>query len=279
VSLHKEISLEAEVCDWLGAHGWLYESSDWERYDRARAIFPPDLVAWVQAAQPKASEALSNSHGASAANVLLDRVRKQLDDLGTLDVLRHGVEMIGLKQQAALAQFRPALAMNADIIARYDANRLRVVRQVRYSTANENCIDLVLFLNGLPVATVELKTDFTQSVQDAVDQYRFDRPPHPKGQNREPLLAFASGAIVHFAVSNTEVAMTTRLEGGATRFLPFNKAMTAARATRRTRPAIRRATFGRTCGSARAGSKSSAATSSRPASAPPCSRKGRDINI
>ena len=103
--------------------------------------------------------------------------------------------------------------MNADIVARYEANRLRVVRQVRYSTANENCIDLVLFLNGLPVATVELKTDFTQSVQDAVDQYRFDRPPHPKGQNREPLLSFPSGALVHFAVSNNEVPMTTRLEG------------------------------------------------------------------
>ena len=73
--------------------------------------------------------------------------------------------MIGLKQQLSLAQFRPALAMNADIVARYDANRLRVVRQVRYSTANENCLDLVLFLNGLPVATVELKTDFTQSVR------------------------------------------------------------------------------------------------------------------
>jgi type I restriction enzyme, R subunit len=150
-------------------------------------------------------------------------VRKQLYDRGTLDVLRHGVEMIGLKQQLSLAQFRPALAMNADIVARYDANRLRVVRQVRYSTANENCIDLVLFLNGLPVATVELKTDFTQGVRDAVDQYRFDRPPHPKGQSREPLLAFPSGAIVHFAVSNTEVRMTTRLEGPATRFLPFNK--------------------------------------------------------
>src|SRR4029077_6486376 len=104
---------------------------------------------------------------------------------------------------------RPALAKNPDTTTRFEANRLPVVRQVRYSTANENCLDLVLFLNGLPVATVELKTDFTQSVQDAVDQYRFDRAPHPKGQNREPLLSFPSGAIVHFAVSNTEVAMTT----------------------------------------------------------------------
>ena len=80
----------------------------------------------------------------------------------------------------------------------------------------------MLFLNGIPVATAELKTDFTQSVEDAVDQYRFDRNPNPKGQ-REPLLCFPSGALVHFAVSNSEVLHETQLEGAATTFLPFNK--------------------------------------------------------
>src|SRR4029077_6198748 len=106
---------------------------------------------------------------------------------------------------------RPALAKNPDTTTRFEANRLPVVRQVRYSLANENCLDLVLFLNGLPVATVELKTDFTQSIDDAIDQYRFDRNPRPKGQSVEPLLTFPSGALVHFAVSNSEVHMTTRL--------------------------------------------------------------------
>ena len=223
MSLHKEISFEDEVCQCLGAHGWLYEEGAAKLYDRPRALFAPDLVAWIEATQPNAWETLAKNHGASAESVLLDRIRKQLDDRGTLDVLRHGVEMMGLKHPIALAQFRPALAMNADILARYGANRLRVIRQVRYSTANENALDLVLFLNGLPIATVELKTDFTQSVQDAIDQYRFDRLPRPKGQNAEPLLAFPSGALVHFAVSNNEVYMTTRLDGPATRFLPFNK--------------------------------------------------------
>lgn len=123
----------------------------------------------------------------------------------------------------ALAQFKPAMGMNPDIVARYNANRLRVVRQVRYSLANENCIDLVLFLNGIPVATVELKTDFTQSVEDAVNQYRFDRLPQQKGHEREPLLSFPSGALVHFAVSNREVMMTTKLAGPQTFFLPFNQ--------------------------------------------------------
>ncbi|HNB74148.1 MAG TPA: type I restriction endonuclease, partial [Acidobacteriota bacterium] len=145
-------------------------------------------------------------------------------DRGTLEVLRRGVELIGLRQPLQLAQFKPALAMNPELQAKYAANRLRVVRQVRYSVHNENTIDLVLFLNGIPVATVELKSDFTQSVEDAVDQYRFDRQPKPKGQSAaEPLLDFPRGALVHFAVSNSEVKMSTRLQGSATTFLPFNQ--------------------------------------------------------
>ena len=223
MSVHKEISFEDEICGHLAAHGWLYEAGDAALYDRARALFPSDLIAWIEATQPKAWETLKATYGAAAEGALLDRMRKQLDDRGTLEVLRHGVDIVGLKHALALAQFKPALAMNADILARYAANRLRVVRQVRYSKANENALDLVLFLNGLPVATVELKTDFTQDVRDAIDQYRFDRNPKPKGQSAEPLLSFPSGALVHFAVSNKEVYMTTRLEGPTTTFLPFNK--------------------------------------------------------
>jgi type I restriction enzyme R subunit len=223
VSLHKEISFESEICAHLAAHGWLYSDGDAAAYDRARALFSADVLAWVQATQPKAWETLTKNHGGKAEETLLNRLRDQLNQRGTLDVLRHGIELLGLKQPLKLAEFKPALAINPDILARYAANRLRVVRQVRYSVHNENSIDLVLFLNGVPVATVELKTDFTQSVQDAIDQYRFDRPPHPKGQSPEPLLSFPSGALVHFAVSNSEIRMTTRLEGPASEFLPFNQ--------------------------------------------------------
>jgi type I restriction enzyme R subunit len=223
MSLHKEISFEGEICAYLAAHGWLYGPGDGAQCDRSRALFPPDLITWVQATQPAAWDALTKNHGAATEAVLLDRIRKQLDDRGTLDVLRHGVELIGLRRPIALAQFKPAFGINPEIIARYTANRLRIVRQVRYSSANENCLDLVLFLNGLPVATAELKTDFTQSVEDAIDQYRFDRLPRPKGHAVEPLLNFPSGALVHFAVSNSEVHMTTQLAGPATRFLPFNR--------------------------------------------------------
>lgn len=223
MSLRKEISFETEICAHLAEHGWHHAEDDASGYDRARALFPADVHAWVQATQPRQWEVLTKSKGAAAEAELLDRLRNQLDTRGTLDVLRHGIEMIGVRGHIALAQFKPALAMNPNVLAKYAANRLRVVRQVRYSLANENCIDLVLFLNGIPVATAELKTDFTQSVEDAVDQYRFDRHPKPKGQATEPLLSFPSGALVHFAVSNGEVHMATHLAGPATRFLPFNR--------------------------------------------------------
>lgn len=223
MSLHKEIAFEDDVCHHLAANGWHYAAGDAAGYDRVRALFPADVLAWVQTSQPQAWEVLSKNHGAAAEATLLERIRKQMDDRGTLDVLRHGVELLGLRQPLMLAQFKPALAMNADIVARYQANRLRVVRQVRYSLHNENSIDLVLFLNGIAVATVELKTNFTQSIDDAVDQYRFDRHPRPKGQAAaEPLLDFPRGALVHFAVSTSEVKMTTKLAGPATFFLPFN---------------------------------------------------------
>lgn len=223
MSIHKEIRFEDEICAHLSANGWLYDTGSAALYDRKRALFPADLIAWVQETQPKVWESLTRSNGAAAETTLLDRVRKQIDDRGTLDVIRHGVEIAGVRGTISLAQFKPAMGMNPEINAAYQANRLRVVRQLRYSTANENCLDLALFLNGIPVATVELKTDFTQSITDAIDQYRFDRLPRPKGQNPEPLLSFPGGALVHFAVSNSEVHMTTKLAGPATRFLPFNK--------------------------------------------------------
>jgi type I restriction enzyme R subunit len=229
MSLHNEIEFENDICRHLGAHGWLYAApgssaevvGEARGYDTPRALYPADLLAWVQATQPHAWAALVKNHGSGAEAMLLDRVRKALDERGTLEVLRVGIELLGLKSRLALAQFRPALAMNPDLQARYAANRLRVLRQVR--TNHADVIDLVLFLNGLPVATAELKTDFTQDINAAVDQYRFERQPKPKGQHStEPLLDFPRGALVHFAVSNRTVMMTTRLQGPKTHFLPFN---------------------------------------------------------
>eukprot|EP01037_Dinobryon_pediforme_P005926 gene5926-5995_t len=224
MSIHKEIAFEDGICAHLAAAGWLYDPTDVARYDRPRALLRHDLAAWVQETQPEAWDSLTKSHGAAALNVLMDRLRAAIDKQGALDVLRAGLDVVGLKQRLALCQFRPALGMNAVLQARYAANRLRVVRQVRYSLHSENSIDLVLFLNGIAVATAELKSNYTQSVQDAIDQYRFDRLPKAAGRNTpEPLLSFPGGALVHFAVSNSEVHMCTRLAGPDSRFLPFNR--------------------------------------------------------
>ncbi|MBM81272.1 MAG: type I restriction endonuclease subunit R [Planctomycetaceae bacterium] len=223
MALHKEIEFENDMCEHFGAHGWLYSEKDAEDYDRRLALFPSDVLAWVQATQPDAWDILVKNHGDSAGETLLNRLRDSLKQSGTLHVLRNGFDVLGVRSEVRVAQFKPAMAMNPDIIDRYEANRLRVVRQVRYSLHNENSIDLVLFLNGIPVATAELKTDFTQSVHDAIDQYRHDRIPNPKGQSPEPLLSFPNGALVHFAVSSSEVWMTTKLAGPKTSFLPFNQ--------------------------------------------------------
>jgi type I restriction enzyme R subunit len=224
MSIHKEVHFEDEICADLAAAGWLYDPSDATRYDRTQALFVDDVLAWIKASQPQAWNGLEKMHGTATPKVAAERLRKALDTQGTLAVLRGGFEMMGLKKPIDMSQFKPALGMNADLQARYAANRLRVVRQVHYSVHHENSIDLVLFLNGIPVATCELKSDYTQSVQDAIYQYKTDREPRFKPKNvPEPLLAFPGGALVHFAVSNTEAAMSTRLDGLDTAFLPFNQ--------------------------------------------------------
>ncbi|KVZ97534.1 type I restriction endonuclease subunit R [Burkholderia territorii] len=223
-NLHQEHHFEAEICQSLATNGWLYAEGDATHYDRTNALFMPDLLAWIEATQSDTWHRLTKTHGPALHERLAERVRKSLNERGTLDVLRRGVEMLGLKEPLSLVQFKPALAINPIIQQHYAANRLRVVRQVRHSPNQpQDALDLVLFVNGIAVATAELKSDFTQSVQDAVDQYRFDRHPQPKGGQVEPLLSFLGGALVHFAVSQTEVMMTTRLAGPATLFLPFNR--------------------------------------------------------
>ena len=188
-------------------------------YDRKLALYPPDVLAWVQETQPEAWEQLQKNHGEAAGQKLLERLRDAMDKQSTLAVLRQGFDVLGLKRKVHVAQFKPALGLNPEITKKYEANRLRVVRQVKYSLHNENSIDMVLFLNGLPMATVELKTDFTQSVEDAVDQYRYDRLPQQKGKAPEPLLSFPGGALVHFAVSTKRAMMATKLAGPKT-YLP-----------------------------------------------------------
>src|SRR3954470_6382406 len=116
MSLHKEISFETEVCEYLGAHGWLYAEGDAAAYDRARALFPADVLAWVQATQPQAWETLVKNHGGQGAEMCWGRLRNQIDQRGSLDVLRQGIEIIGLKQPLKMAEFKPALGINPEIL-------------------------------------------------------------------------------------------------------------------------------------------------------------------
>lgn len=132
-SIQTERALEDEICRDLAAAGWLHEAGDAARYDHALALFPDDVAGWIQDTQPEAWASIEQTHGANARKVVCERLRHTLADHGTLDVLRHGFEMLGLRRPIAMAQFKPALAMNAEPQAKYAANRLRVVRQLRYS--------------------------------------------------------------------------------------------------------------------------------------------------
>ncbi|MCV7401286.1 type I restriction endonuclease subunit R [Mycobacterium fragae] len=222
---HHEFSFEVEICQYLEAHGWLYSPTD-AGYDRELALFPEDVFGWLAETQPdqlakRVKPGLMGEALAKAQHGVLNPLVKVLGadpktNGGTLSVLRRGFK--DFNAQFQMCQFRPNTSLNETTATRYGAVRLRVMRQVYYSTQNSNSIDLVFFVNGIPVATAELKTDFTQNITDAVLQYKHHR--HPKG---EPLLQFGSRALVHFAVSNSEVQMTTKLAGKDTVFLPFNR--------------------------------------------------------
>lgn len=219
-----ESEFERELCEYLEAHGWLYSPDD-AGYDRQRALLPKDLFAWLEETQPeelakKIKPSMSEQARAKAQDQILGRLATLLDKGqpvgGSLQVLRAGFK--DTPASFMLMQKRPEQGINQTVNDRYGANRLRVMRQVHYSTKNNNSIDLVLFLNGVPVATLELKTDHKQNIGDAKKQYMEDRDPAG-----EPLLGFGTRALVHFAVSNDEVWMTTKLAKGKTRFLPFNR--------------------------------------------------------
>ncbi|MCL4527203.1 MAG: type I restriction endonuclease [Gammaproteobacteria bacterium] len=230
MSIHQEIHFESEICADMAAAGWLYAppkgntvSPDAARYSCLEALFPEDFEVFLRETQPEIWETLGKMRPESTILPLLrERLLETRKRQGLLHVLHHGFEVLGLRSTVRVAQFKPASSMNPQTAAHYQANRLRVIRQVHYSPHQPGLsIDLVLFLNGLPVATAELKTDYTQAVEDAEYQYKRDRRPLASGQP-EPLLHFPEGALVHFAVSNSEVRMTTHLAGLDTRFLPFN---------------------------------------------------------
>jgi len=207
----REVPAEPYVGDVPGG----YRKRPREEYDRGLCLLPRDAVDFVLATQPKEWKKLEQHHGAAVKEQFLQRLAAEIERRGALDVLRNGIKDSGCKFK--LAYFRPASGLNEETRRLYRANLFAVVRQVRYSTKNENSLDLVLFLNGIPIFTAELKNLLNgQDVEDAIRQYKTDRDP------REPLLAYGR-CLAHFAVDPDLVYVTTHLEGPKTRFLPFNK--------------------------------------------------------
>lgn len=212
--VHHEKVFEDAIESALLERGWGKGSNG--LYDHALGLNPTELLHFVQATQPKEWGRLVVAQAgdeAGAARRLAVQVGKAIDAEGALEVLRHGVKDRGITFR--LAYFRPAHTIAADALEPYGKNILSVVRQFRYSATVTDTLDLALFVNGIPVATAELKNILTgQTVEDAKRQYREDRDP------KEPL--FARRALVHFAVDQDLVFVTTRLAGERTRFLPFN---------------------------------------------------------
>ena len=213
---HREIAFEDAIENHLLNEAG-YTKADPKNFDRERALDPTVLIPFIKETQPELWEGLESLHGAETESVLLDDLCKALDSpQGSLTVLRHGFKCFG--KLVRVAFFAPAHGMNPDTEKLYAANRLTVTRQLHYSTKNENSVDVVLSLNGIPVATAELKNPMSgQNVEHAKHQYKSDRDP------RERLFEFKKRALVHFAVDPDAVYMATRLAGNKTYFLPFNQ--------------------------------------------------------
>lgn len=185
-------------------------------YSPELGMFKYDVIQFLQASQPKKWEKIVAIHGADTNNRIIQRLYKELDLRGSLDVLRNGFVDYGVRFQ--LAFFQPASGLNPDAVELYNKNSLKVYRQIYYSKSNKNSVDVVLALNGIPVATLELKNQFTgQNAGNALKQYSTTR------DNKELLFTFKKRALVHFAVDQDEVFMTTKLDGSKTYWLPFNK--------------------------------------------------------
>jgi type I restriction enzyme R subunit len=211
--VHTERTFEDVVEAGLLARGWT--KGDPTAYDREAALDSAQLFSFVQETQPELWSNLQTQHGDGLEPLLLEWLAKERASRGTLDLLRHGMKF--RSKQVEMAFFRPAHSLNQEAAERYAKNRLVVTRQLRFRPDGEDSIDLVLFLNGFPVVTIELKNELThQNVRDAVAQYKRRDP-------RLPIFRFRTGALVHFAMDNDLVYMATKLAGKDTRFLPFNR--------------------------------------------------------
>lgn len=217
--IHQEKVFEAHIVACLTQDQGYIERTCASHYDVAHALDTELLFRFLRTTQPEAWQTLEDHYSAQAEAEVLKRLDKALKDNPTHVVLRDGIKLVP-NIRFALCFFKPASNLNPDLTRLYEANILSVMRQVHYSAKDpKKSIDILIFVNGLPVATLEVKNLLTgQNVKHAEKQYRQDRSPAG-----EPLLTFKRGAIVHFAADQDTVSMTTRLINGKTRFLPFNR--------------------------------------------------------
>jgi len=216
--VHKEKVLQEHLIQRLVAGEGYQRRVAEKHYDAALAMDRELVLQFIQETQAEAWEKLSQHYTASAEEVFFKQLDKALKDRGLLDVLRQGIKIVpGIP--FSLCYFRPASGLEPKRLAEYEANILSVMDEVVYSQKRGNRLDVVLFLNGLPIATIEAKNLLTGTTfRHAERQYKQDRSPAG-----EPLLTFKRGALVHFAIDEDNVSMTTRLQNGKTRFLPFNR--------------------------------------------------------
>ena len=185
-----------------------------DEYDRDLCLVKADVLRFINDTQPKEYEKLQKQYGASTEEKLFYRLSNEIHSRGTLDVLRKGIMDRGASIK--LAFFKPSSGMNPEHLTLYKKNIFKVVRQLHFSKQNEKSLDMGIFINGMPIITAELKNSLTgQFVAEAVKQYQQDRDP------KEPLFHFKK-CLVHFAIGNEKVFMTTKLNGEETKFLPFN---------------------------------------------------------
>lgn len=197
----------------LNKHG--YQSLPNTEYDKNLCLIPDELLQFLKSSQPKKWKRLKEHYDDQIDEKVLQRISLEISKRGLIDVLRNGVKDRGVYLD--VVYFQPKSGLNPEHHHLYDQNRFVLVRQLHYSTRNENSLDMVLFLNGIPLLTMELKNQLTgQNIKNSEYQYIHDREP------KEPLLQFKR-CLVHFCVDNNRVSMTTRLNKGNTKFFPYNK--------------------------------------------------------
>lgn len=216
-TIRRENVLQYHVIDQLVKKlGYVHRST--EDFDRASALDKTLVMQFIKSTQLDEWKRLQEQYSDSAETEFFKQLEKALKSRGTLDVLRQGIKLIpGIK--FSLCFFKPASGINKELLQLFEANILSVIDELKYSSKHDNRIDIGVFVNGIPLATIECKNQSTGTTfRHAEKQYRTDRSPAG-----EPLLTFKQGALVHFAMDEDNVSMTTRLANGKTRFLPFNR--------------------------------------------------------